>query len=435
MHMKYLRYLLLLLGRAVLFPVYFLSGFVPRRPDIIVFGSWGGHRFADNAAAFFMHCQATISDRIRLVWLSRNQQIVKQLRAQGYEAHWLWSPAGMAAALRAYIHVFDCFPKDANFWFSRGAYKVNLWSGVPLKVFERDIDTVDNRYYRLFHGNPAERLLLSIMMPWHVVKPDLIIATSDETAAITARAFDLRPNRVHVTGFPRNDALLDPELFLTRDANAVPQVFRDAVLSESTVFLYLPTFRDNGISILDFDWDRLDAHLGRMNARLFFKTHPMDQSKYQTNYKNIIQLPQSTEVYTLLPGADCLISDYSSVIFDFMLLNRPIIYYTPDLADFEASCRKFNFRPSEVAVGPLCMSFPELLAALDVLESGALNFARGRQESLLNRLHRYRDAHSSERVLALINQRFYGGMMHYKAHYSEGDSKADGRDSYKRRSD
>jgi CDP-glycerol glycerophosphotransferase (TagB/SpsB family) len=432
--MKYLHYFFLFLGRLVLFPIYFLAGFVPRRPDIIVFGSWGGHRFADNAAAFFIHCQATISDRIRLVWLSRNHEVIRQLRAQGYEAHWLWSPAGMAAALRAYVHVFDCFPKDANFWLSRGAYKVNLWSGVPLKVFERDIDTVDNRYYRLFHGNLAERVVLGIMMPWHIVRPDLIIATSDETAAITARAFAIPAAKVQVTGFPRNDALLDPEIFAARDSQIVPLLFREAVLSDSKVFLYLPTFRDNGVSILDFDWDKLDAHLRRMNAKLFFKTHPMDRSRYQTDYKNIIQLPQGIEVYSLLPGADCLISDYSSVIFDYMLLNRPIIYYTPDLADFESSCRKFNFRPSDVAVGPLCMNFGELLAALDILDSGTPNFARGRQETLMQRLHQYRDAHSSQRVLALINQCFYGGMMHYKAHYS-ADSTADAQDTYKQFSD
>ena len=61
--LRFLGYFLLFLGRFVLFPVYWLSGFVPRRDDLWVFGSWGGYRFADNAAAFFMHCQRELDGR------------------------------------------------------------------------------------------------------------------------------------------------------------------------------------------------------------------------------------------------------------------------------------------------------------------------------------------------------------------------------------
>jgi len=133
-------------ARLVLFPIYYLSGLVPRRDDLWVFGSWGGHRFADNAAAFFLFCASRLGDAIQLVWISRRPSIVSQLRSQGYKAHWLWSPLGVFYCLRAGVFVFDCFAKDINFWLSRNAKKVNLWSGVPLKTFERDIDVPGSRY-------------------------------------------------------------------------------------------------------------------------------------------------------------------------------------------------------------------------------------------------------------------------------------------------
>ena len=107
------------------------------------------------------------------------------LRRRGYEAYSIWSLRGALRCLRAGVFVFDCFAKDINFWLSRNAVIVNLWSGVPLKAFERDIDTPASRYHRLFHGSGPVRLAYGAMMPWHLVRPDLIIATSEETAAMT----------------------------------------------------------------------------------------------------------------------------------------------------------------------------------------------------------------------------------------------------------
>jgi CDP-glycerol glycerophosphotransferase (TagB/SpsB family) len=404
--MEYLGYLILLLGRGILFPVYYLSGLVPRRPDLWVFGSWGGYRFADNSAAFFLYCQAAVSENVDLVWIARDQSIVSRLRKQGYKAYWLWSPRGVFNCLRAGIHIFDCFPKDTNYWLSRGSKQLNLWNGVPLKVFERDIKTDTNRYNRLFHGNILERTLFAFMMPWHVSKPDAAIATSEETAEIVSRAFALSNSQVHVTGLPRNDAIFAPPSSAELDIGMVPEEYRDAVAGKETVYLYLPTFRDNGAQYIDINWEALNEKLSRINAKFFLKMHPEDKDQYIIEYANIIQLPQGAEVSDLLPGADVLVSDYSSVIFDYMLLNRPIIYYIPDIVNFQKDCRSFNFHPREVAVGPVCENGDELLDALDQVHLGTTNIYSAHGHEVMARLHSYTDARSSERVLGLIEQHF-----------------------------
>ena len=236
-------YFILLLARLYLFPLYFLSGFVPRRNDLWVFGSWGGHRFADNSAAFFQYCQARLAGRVRAIWISRDKNIVRQLSAQQYEAYWIWSPRGVWACLRAGLYLFDSFSKDINFWTCRGAQRINLWSGVPLKAFERDIANPSSRYYRLFHGSLPERALLSIMMPWHVHRPHMIIATSTETAAITDRAFDLGSDVTVITGYPRNDVMFDAG---AENEQSWPEEFRAAKTAGRHVYLYLPTYRDSG---------------------------------------------------------------------------------------------------------------------------------------------------------------------------------------------
>ena len=295
--------LLLLAARAVLFPLFLLSYLAPRRPNLWVFGSWGGYRFADNAAAFFEYCHRHVPGR-DFVWISRRSTIVQQLRANGYRAYRAWSPLGVAMCLRAGVYVFDCFSKDINFWLSGGATKINLWSGVPLKTFERDIDNPRNRYYRLFHGSPPERLIWSALMPWHVQKPDLLIATSEETAAITQRAFAVGKEQVEITGFPRNDRLL-------RERNAEPPTqLRAALLADRKVFLYLPTFRDDARPFMRLDWAALNDTMARVGAEFFVKRHPIDRGSAPPNLEHVHELGQDVDVYAVLPHTTALISDY-----------------------------------------------------------------------------------------------------------------------------
>jgi hypothetical protein len=96
-----------------------------------------------------------------------------------------------------------------------------------------------------------------------------------------------------------------------------------------------------------------------------------------------------------------------------MILDRPIIYYIPDLSDFESGCRSFNFHPREVAVGPVCENFAELKNALQQVAANTENIANSNRAEVISRLHQYCDAHSNERVLAMLNERFCGGSLRY----------------------
>jgi CDP-glycerol glycerophosphotransferase (TagB/SpsB family) len=394
------------LTRLLLLPLYAFSGLMPRRANLWVFGSWGGQRYADNAAAFFEYCRDELDGQVDVVWISRRSSVVSKLRGFGATAHLAWSPSGMFYCLRAGLHIFDCFAKDTNFWLSRGAALVNLWSGVPLKTFERDIDNPRNRYFRLFHGYWFERVFLSAMMPWHVVRPDLIIATSSEHRDIVCRAFDVPVERVAVTGYPRNHCLLEKP-----DLGKLPKDFADSLAAGRRVCIYLPTFRDSGRSFIDFDWSRLDEVLEQSNASLFVKFHPLDATQLAGSFRHIHSLGREADIYRLLPESTALISDYSSVIWDYMLLRRPIIYFVPDLEAFKSHSRAMNFNIDDIAVGPVCRNFDELLRATSqVLQPDYAEWADTAEgEKMLARIHQYVDGEASARVLAAIEERVLGG--------------------------
>jgi CDP-glycerol glycerophosphotransferase (TagB/SpsB family) len=383
---RYTLYFVYLFARLFLFPMYFLSGFVRRRADIWVFGSWGGHRFADNSAAFYLYCQREMADEVRLVWISREREIIAELRDRGFEAHWIWSMQGVLSCLRAKLYIFDSFSKDINFWTSRRAVTINLWSGVPLKTFERDIDTPDSRYYRLFHGTLPERWFLAMMMPWHVKRPDMVIAASPATGRITERAFDLQSEAVAITGYPRNDILFlqgDKAQAAKRD---LPESYRQAVESGRRIFLYLPTYRDSGRPFFEVDWDELDRLMRELGATFFFKFHPDDTNTFRGKGEYISELPIDTD----------------------MLLDKPIIYYVPDLEEFASSSRSLNFEPADIAVGPICRSESEFMRSIaDVAnQSGIAPADQARWKSIRRRFNTYTDGESSRRTAEAISNRF-----------------------------
>ncbi len=390
------------LSRVVLLPLYLLSGLVPRHSNRWVFGSWGGQRYADNAAAFFEYCREHLDHQCELVWISHRAAVVREVRASGARAYLAWSPAGLWLCATAGLHLFDCFAKDTNFWVSGGALRINLWSGVPLKSFERDIDNPGNRYFRLFHGPWYERLVLGLMMPWHVQRPDLIIATSAQHADIVAHAFNVPAQRIAVTGYPRNISLLSPSPSLH-----LPASFANGLAAGRKQIVYLPTFRDSGRCFLDFDWGQLDTQLTSLEADLFIKFHPLDASAVPKGLSRVHSLARDVDIYPLLSQSHVLISDYSSVIWDFMLLGRPIIYFVPDHEEFQAESRRLMFDLDEIAVGPVCRNFPDLLAAL--AEVTAPDYAdwraTSRGQAILASSHRYTDMNSSARVLAAISRR------------------------------
>ena len=123
---------------------------------------------------------------------------------------------------------------------------------------------------------------------------------------------------------------------------------------------------------------------------------------------HIHQLPQKIDIYETLAVADALVSDYSSIIFDFMMLERPIIHYLPDLEEYRPSSRRLIFDPVEIAVGPVCRTGTEWISALDSVASGARAAAedQARWTATRRRVNRHSDGESNRRVMDALRERF-----------------------------
>lgn len=264
---------------------------------------------------------------------------------------------------------------------------VNLWHGIPYKVIGK------------MAGEPGRQ-------------DTFLVATSDLTKDIFAHAFGVDDSRVVVTGQARTD-----RLFLRN-----PEALREKVLKghpkARNVLLWLPTYRatqhiggrvdgkDFGsvFNCSTFDEVAFNCYLARNDAVCFVKPHPMALRATSRAHSNLIfidenwLLEKGMTLYQLCGVANCLVSDISSVIVDFMLLDRPIVLLFEDLLEYRRS-RGFSFNPIEDWLpAPVNTDFESFLVELDAVLRGEDRYSVLRN-TLKQRFFKFSDNRSTDRIL------------------------------------
>lgn len=232
--------------------------------------------------------------------------------------------------------------------------------------------------------------------------------------AYRSAEFGVHPRSVPIIGAPRNDRMLQ----------ACREEARTALLGGSSgpVYLWLPSFRvgtwgtsyrtdavdgQPGLPFTAAELGRLDAWLVAQGVHVLVKLHPRDRGQFPDDLQALRLLTEDElaqhglTVYTALPAFDGLITDMSSVWVDYLLLDRPIIFAFPDIADYRRG-RGLNLEPYEDWVpGPFARSIEELITALAELTSGTDPGAAERGRARL-RFHHHTDDRSTRRLLQTL---------------------------------
>jgi CDP-glycerol glycerophosphotransferase (TagB/SpsB family) len=389
---------------------------VPRSKRIWAFGSWYGGRFADNPKYFVLHCASRERESVHAVWLSMSSTVVRRIRALGFPAYHRLSPSGLWYALRAGVYIFDCRVMDVSSVASSGALKVNLWHGVPLKMIERDIPQSNNALAQANHGSPLVRAANKVLRPQLSEKYDYILGTSRATCERFARAFGVQTQQVINGGYPRTDVLLsrdDEARFRMPEEERVIAQCRAYAREGVRVMLYMPTFRDwrnDADRVIPIDWSALDEALQAHGGALFCKLHPNDQARLPdlAGASRIHLIPSSVDPYPILKHTDALISDYSSIFFDYLLLDRPLVFYPYDLDDYRKYSRALYDDYDTVTPGPkatdaagLQRTLTSLLASYD---EQAERYAAERA-AVRSRFYEHVDDRASARLFDALRER------------------------------
>jgi len=223
-----------------------------------------------------------------------------------------------------------------------------------------------------------------------------ILAASEETKRIFNKVFVNK--NISILGYPRNDVFFDNTILYD---NYEKNLNLDKY---EKVILYCPTFRDNPSSKIVFSADfleKLNHYLKDLNYVFLIKKHINEKQIFNVNnFSNIIDVSEKVEdVQDLLVFTDFLITDYSSVFFDFVLLDRPIIFYCYDFKEYLKNSRDMYYDYFEEIPGPFAKNQDELFQLLTSTEKLFIQKEyKEKYELFRKKFNYYLDGQSSERL-------------------------------------
>lgn len=377
--------------------VYFFIGFIPRNRKIWIFGS-RNETFFGNSKWLFLYLHNSHKTNIRKIWISRTKRIVKILKTKGFEAYYLKSLKGIYYAIRGGIYIFNVNTNyDINYFLSSGAKKINLWHGMGgIKKVGLDTDFNDH-FYRLYYSNIWKRLKNRFFFPWEYEKYDIMAGISEKTIKFMKSAFGKRIKKIVATGYPRNDVLLKDI-----DSPFDKELIEKFKSNQKKIILYMPTHRDTKIlnsepMEVPIDWKKLDSFLEKNNSIFIMKLHPIREATLQfpAACKNIQTLDSLVDIYPVLKYIDILVTDYSTICYDIMLCNKPVIYFWYDFEEYITKNRTLYQNFIETAE-PIAKTFDELLNLLK-------NPPKPKNPKLI---HKHIDSNSSQRIYEEIISKF-----------------------------
>ena len=239
-----------------------------------------------------------------------------------------------------------------------GQVYLQTWHGTPLKRLVRDIEAgkVSTQYLSTMRKESAT---------W-----DFLISPSAYATTCFKSAFDFPvkggSGKTLEVGYPRNDRLNASADVRVEIRNRVRKQL--GVKPQTQLVLYAPTWRDtnrNAIGTLQ-TVNYIDAGTKLPKGfQLMYRGHSMTLDAHNFKTANgaidVTDYPDITELYL---AADVLITDYSSVMFDFAVTGKPIVFLTPDIEKYVAD-RGFYFDFVAEAPGPLCETTAEVVDALE----------------------------------------------------------------------
>lgn len=329
------------------YPLYLFSFFIPRDPKKIVVGSHTP--FNDNSKYFFLLSWKYLPDH-KIIWITPSREVEKRITTLGLQVYRKNTLKGLYHSLTAKVYIYSFHLPDINFWTSGNSIKFNLWHGIPLKDIAFAIKNGPS--VKLYN---EKSILSRIIRPHVFVRPDFMLTTSDEMSYYFAKAFRIKKEQCLEYGMTRCDILSwsksqVKEFIYTYESDEMLKLVT-GLITYNKVFIYMPTWREK-VDFLDesgFDFEQLNRVMGEENRFFIFKLHPFSKLKdiklnEVDSYSNLMVLDSDMDVYPILPFTDCLISDYSSIYYDYLLCDEKEIYLYPyDYSEYVLESRNLAF--------------------------------------------------------------------------------------------
>ncbi|KAF0819028.1 CDP-glycerol:poly(glycerophosphate) glycerophosphotransferase [Bacillus sp. ZZV12-4809] len=330
-----------------------LVSMLPRKQNLIVFESYLGKQYSCNPRAIYEYLKKHYPE-YNMIWSVDPR----------YESGFL--EKGIPYAKRFTVKWLFVLAR-AKFWVTNS--RMPLWIPKPTKTI----------YLQTWHGTPLKKLAFDmeeVLMPGTTTDKykqeflsesrnwDYLISPNEYSSKIFRRAFQFNKTIIE-SGYPRND-------FLNDEANtSFVQEFKKkhSLPTDKKVILYAPTWRDNKYDKsgkykfdIQLDLESLRNELGEDYIILLRMHYLIAQDLQLDSFKGFaFNFSSHDDIRELYLISDILITDYSSVFFDFAKLQRPIIFFVYDIEEYREIIRGFYFNLEEKAPGPIVLTTDEVI--------------------------------------------------------------------------
>lgn len=382
------------------FILMILDYILPKNNKKIIFNSIPD--YGDNAQVLYEHIEKNnVDEKYDLHWIL-NESITEP---KSKNSHYLYSFKAIYHILTAKYAVVTHTSNMIDLLYSRRRKILNLWHGMPFKTIgfsEPNLQkTILKRYKKL--GEQS-----------------YLFATSDIFKQFLLSCFKTDVNNILITGQPRTDIIWNDKNY-----NKIESIFQPFKFNK--VVLYMPTYKELAVNNLkqketefsnifymnDYDEKSFVEYIEKNNILFIMKPHPFEEKFYQErleilpkseNFKMVYNsdfADNNLNTYELFKYIDLMISDFSSVAIDYMILNKPVIYLN-NLTDEYSKNRGMVLEDNMdlLMVGTKANSFNQLLEGIsNDLEK---DLSKDEREKILPLLHKYLDNKACERIFEIM---------------------------------
>lgn len=351
------------------------------------------HTFSGNERLVFEKIKNNPNIKKTILYLS------KEVHLDGINVHTypLKSFQGQQALLESkYIFIKHAPRINIGYPIDYKKHKViNLWHGIPLK--------------RIGYVSLDHQQVLDGIAKQHQNCYSVISSSKIDKMAMASAFYPLSYHDIWMTGLPRNDLILSSQASLADVFKAQLKALEQKINGKRLV-LFAPTFRNQqAAAYYKFTKEEIASLykvLNKHNAILGLREHMADKANSYSAVllgKNapVVSLDREVvqDIELIYRKADLLITDYSSCFIDFMLTGKPLISFAYDLEAYEQKERGFFYNMEQVFPGPICQTFQEMLAQLDLTLTENKNHDQQLYNFKRDIFFEYKDANNTQRLI------------------------------------
>lgn len=368
---------------------------LPIKNDTILYESFLGKNYSDSPKSIFKYLIENDHRDWKHVWILNNKEIIENEEEFKNKNVKIIKRFGWKYFYYVTISKYFVLNMRQPKWLYKKDDQVILstWHGTPLKrlVFDMENVTSANKNYKKDFYNQSRN--------WNY-----LIAANKYSEEIFESAFMYPKENILTYGYPRND-------ILTNHTKSYKNMVKEklGLPSSKKVILYAPTWRDDEFHSagnykfkLQLDLDLLREELGNeyvIALRMhYFISDNMDLTGFESFAYDFSKYNDINDLYIV---SDVLITDYSSVFFDYAILKKPILFYTYDLDKYKNMLRGFYIDVNKDLPGPLLLSNNEVLDSIKNIDKVNENF-KEKYEDFYNKYCYLEDGSASKRIINTV---------------------------------